>query len=200
MLKPSDLMDAGSRPYNSPAGVRRSDLRFARDITPEADAPPLAAAVPAKTEADADRPSLPWVLFEGFAVYGAWLDVMAPAAPSSDDVDTRQPQRLSRLPKRASTALVLVPAPADATAYKRGVVTYELAVLEADRPNWAIRVWRFVACRWTNWRREQRMRQAVATLAEFDDRSLRDVGISRSEIDYVVRHGRAELADDLASR
>jgi uncharacterized protein YjiS (DUF1127 family) len=182
MLKPSDLMDAGVRPYNSPARGRRSDLRFSRDIAPEGAANPLAAAEPSKVEASADRPSLPWFLLEGFAMYGAWLDVMTPVASSSDDLNAPPPRELSRRPKRGSTALVLLPAP---------------GAERSGRPNWAIRVWRFVASGWANWRREQEIRQAAAALAEFDDRSLWDIGISgRSGIEYAVRHGRDDLAGD----
>jgi uncharacterized protein YjiS (DUF1127 family) len=177
MLKPSDLMDAGVRPYNSPVRGRRSDLRFSRDIAPEGAANPLAAAEPAKVEAGADRPSLPWFLLEGFAMYGAWLDVMTPVASRSDEVNAPPPPELARRPKRGSTALVLSPAP--------------------GRPNWAIGVWRFIASGLASWRREQEIRQAVDALAEFDDRTLRDIGISgRSGIEYAVRHGRDDLAGD----
>ena len=42
---------------------------------------------------------------------------------------------------------------------------------------------------WARWRRERQIRRAVAALAEFDDRTLRDMGIpSRSEIEQVVRY------------
>jgi uncharacterized protein YjiS (DUF1127 family) len=42
---------------------------------------------------------------------------------------------------------------------------------------------------WAHWRREREIRNAVAALAQFDDRSLRDMGISgRSEIEQVVRY------------
>lgn len=39
------------------------------------------------------------------------------------------------------------------------------------------------------WRREREIKRAVAALGEFDDRTLRDMGIrSRSEIEHVVRY------------
>ena len=42
---------------------------------------------------------------------------------------------------------------------------------------------------WAHWRREREIRKAVAALAQFDDRSLRDMGIAgRSEIEQVVRY------------
>jgi len=45
------------------------------------------------------------------------------------------------------------------------------------------------AASWANWRRERKIKQAVAALAEFDDRTLRDIGIPcRAEIEQVVRY------------
>lgn len=40
------------------------------------------------------------------------------------------------------------------------------------------------------WRRFVGRRRAVRLLAAADDHMLKDIGISRSDIDYVVRHGR----------
>lgn len=40
-------------------------------------------------------------------------------------------------------------------------------------------------------------REAIATLSHLDDRLLKDIGISRSDVDWVVAHGRfAEPASD----
>jgi uncharacterized protein YjiS (DUF1127 family) len=45
------------------------------------------------------------------------------------------------------------------------------------------------AALWARWRREQEIKRAVVALAQFDDRTLRDMGIaSRSEIEHVVRY------------
>jgi uncharacterized protein YjiS (DUF1127 family) len=45
------------------------------------------------------------------------------------------------------------------------------------------------AALWAHWRREREIKRAVAALAEFDDRTLRDIGISsRAEIEQVVRY------------
>jgi uncharacterized protein YjiS (DUF1127 family) len=50
---------------------------------------------------------------------------------------------------------------------------------------------RFVTGVWINWRREREIKRAVSALAQFDDRSLRDMGIpSRSSIEHVVRYCR----------
>jgi len=45
------------------------------------------------------------------------------------------------------------------------------------------------AALWAHWRREREIKRAVVALAQFDDRTLRDMGIaSRSEIEHVVRY------------
>jgi uncharacterized protein YjiS (DUF1127 family) len=45
------------------------------------------------------------------------------------------------------------------------------------------------AALWARWHREREIRRAVVALAQFDDRTLRDMGIaSRSEIEQVVRY------------
>lgn len=44
---------------------------------------------------------------------------------------------------------------------------------------------------WTHWHQERQIKRAVATLAQCDDRTLRDLGIcGRSDIERVVRYGR----------
>jgi uncharacterized protein YjiS (DUF1127 family) len=45
------------------------------------------------------------------------------------------------------------------------------------------------AALWAHWRREREIKRAVVALAQFDDRTLRDMGIGRrSEIEHVVRY------------
>jgi len=45
------------------------------------------------------------------------------------------------------------------------------------------------AALWAHWRREREIKRAVVALAQFDDRTLRDIGISsRAEIEQVVRY------------
>jgi uncharacterized protein YjiS (DUF1127 family) len=60
-----------------------------------------------------------------------------------------------------------------------------------SRWNWLTSSLEAVVILWTRWRREREIRRAVAALAEFDDRTLRDMGISqRSHIDQAVRYCR----------
>lgn len=57
--------------------------------------------------------------------------------------------------------------------------------------NWLTRPWSAIASRWAKWHREREIKKTVAALVEFDDRTLRDIGIPcRSEIEQVVRYGR----------
>ncbi|MBT1510144.1 DUF1127 domain-containing protein [Bradyrhizobium sp. SRL28] len=45
------------------------------------------------------------------------------------------------------------------------------------------------AALWAHWRREREIKRAVAELAQFDNRTLRDMGItSRSDIEHLVRY------------
>jgi uncharacterized protein YjiS (DUF1127 family) len=64
----------------------------------------------------------------------------------------------------------------------------------ADRANhrsWLTGFWTVIASRWRHWHRERKIKQAVARLAELDDRTLRDMGVPhRSQIEHAVRCGR----------
>ena len=61
----------------------------------------------------------------------------------------------------------------------------------SERWNWHTSSWEAVVTLWSHWRREREIEQAVAALAEFDDRTLRDIGIPhRSQIERTVRYGR----------
>jgi uncharacterized protein YjiS (DUF1127 family) len=55
----------------------------------------------------------------------------------------------------------------------------------------ARRFWNLIAGVRAHWRREREIKKAVYALAEFDDRTLRDMGIpDRSQIERTVRQGR----------
>ncbi len=43
------------------------------------------------------------------------------------------------------------------------------------------------------WQARRVARQAIEQLERFDDRTLRDIGISRDQIYYAVHHGRAAV-------
>jgi uncharacterized protein YjiS (DUF1127 family) len=59
------------------------------------------------------------------------------------------------------------------------------------RPGWLVIIGGAIASRWAKWRHEREVRKAVAALAEYDDRTLRDMGIlDRAHIEQRVRVGR----------
>src|SRR5882757_3403869 len=70
-----------------------------------------------------------------------------------------------------------------------GVVAGNRRLAPVPRPDSSAR--RISSGIWTNWRRERAIKRAVYALAEFDDRTLREMGIpQRSQIERTVRHGR----------
>jgi uncharacterized protein YjiS (DUF1127 family) len=57
--------------------------------------------------------------------------------------------------------------------------------------HWLISLLKKIVSIQRHWRREHEIRKAVAALSQFDDRTLRDIGIhGRSEIEQVVRYCR----------
>jgi uncharacterized protein YjiS (DUF1127 family) len=59
----------------------------------------------------------------------------------------------------------------------------------AVRADWGVSLTRVVATCWSSVRRSRDRRQAIEELRSLDDRSLRDIGISRSDIESIVRYG-----------
>jgi uncharacterized protein YjiS (DUF1127 family) len=173
-----------------------------------ADANSVPETVAAMTLAGATWPSVLWLFLEGFALYGASLYGITTApvsATASEGVP--QPRELSWRERRRSISLVSSSANAEMIARERerrvdqiGLLSgtrsatdgYETrAVNQSSRRGWRIRTWRAIAGRWAKWRREQEIKGAVAALEEFDDRTLRDMGMrSRAEIEQAVRYGR----------
>jgi uncharacterized protein YjiS (DUF1127 family) len=55
--------------------------------------------------------------------------------------------------------------------------------------DWRIALTRLATACWSSLRRAGERRRAIAELQSLDDRSLRDIGISRPDIEYVIRYG-----------
>ena len=62
--------------------------------------------------------------------------------------------------------------------------------------HWSRKILRWLALKVVSLTWEIRARRAVRELASMNDYTLRDIGISRSHIDYVVRHGRRDLTGE----
>lgn len=173
----------------------------------------LPEARPAMAQPDSIWPSLFWFFLEGFALYGASLHGLTTTVVTaiSSGVGARRPQELSWRERQKSISLVSPAAHAETTVLERedaidGTASatrmpstrdgFASPAHEVDRyrfvhPGWLTRTWCLVASRWANWRREREIKKAVAALAEYDDRVLRDMGVShRSEIEQIVRYGR----------
>jgi uncharacterized protein YjiS (DUF1127 family) len=55
--------------------------------------------------------------------------------------------------------------------------------------DWRVSLMRVVAACWSSLSARRHRRRAIEELRSLDDRSLRDIGISRSDIEYIVRYG-----------
>ena len=209
---------AAVRRHSSPEQASRVAPRDRRDIPAERLTPTeeiskgeanlLPGARPAIAQPDAIWPS--GFLLEGFAAYGASLHGFATSAVTAitNEVDALRPPELSWRKRRKSISLVSSAARAemavlesedavDRIAFGSGIPsTRDAAAHEVDRyrfvhPGWLAMIWRATASRWAKWRREREVKKAVAALAQYDDRTLRDMGIlHRSQIEQIVRNGR----------
>jgi uncharacterized protein YjiS (DUF1127 family) len=109
-----------------------------------------------------------WIM-EGFLLYGASLHPNAVFPIELLPAERDMPQPAAVAPTRR-------PGPAASA----GIVRHT-----------ARRSRKFIAGAWAQWCREREIRKAVYALSEFDDRTLRDMGIpSRSRIEHVVRYCR----------
>jgi len=61
---------------------------------------------------------------------------------------------------------------------------------EPAGPGLATRIGAAVARTWHSFRRQREISRATKMLSGMDDRSLRDIGLSRADIGRAVRHGR----------
>jgi uncharacterized protein YjiS (DUF1127 family) len=161
----------------------------------------LPNAVDAVAEADRSSESswsaaFTWIM-EGFLLYGASLHPNSafPIALLPAERDIPQPAEVS--PSRGFSSVGLHAESSGKAAPRAGqgtgrnifgaggVAAAGVVRRSARQPR------RFIADVWTNWRREREIRRAVSALEQFDDRTLRDMGIpSRSKIENVVRYCR----------
>ncbi|MGY4368682.1 uncharacterized protein YjiS (DUF1127 family) [Bradyrhizobium sp. LB1.3] len=173
----------------------------------------LPATRPAMGRAGTIRQSVLWFFLEGFALYGAslhWVATTAVAAIASE-VDAWQRQKPARSERQKSISLVSPAANAGTTILEREDAIDRTALgtrlpstgdgfaspaREVDghrfvHPGWLVTIWRAIVSRRAKWHREREIKKAVAALAEFDDRTLRDAGIPhQSQIEQIVRYGR----------
>jgi uncharacterized protein YjiS (DUF1127 family) len=183
-----------------------------------AEANSLPAVRPTITRIDASWSSVFAFFTEGFALYGASycgsVNVIAtsPIEACPTEAQAGQSERLCARERRGSIAIVYSSTGPELEGAELGnetnpagpesEVSSEDAGLSrfyswpsstdrSNRLNWLTRPSAAIARRWAHWRRQREIKRAVAALVEFDDRTLRDIGIPcRSGIEQVVRYGR----------
>jgi uncharacterized protein YjiS (DUF1127 family) len=206
---------AAVRRYSTPGRDSHVASRGRRDISPEQLTPTtdISEAKPAMAEVESAWMSVFWFFFEGFALYGASLHGLAATAVTAigNEVGTRRPQELPWRERRKSISLVSSSTRAeialvvredaiDQTALGKSMLSKgdccESPAREVDRcrhvhPSKSSMIWGAIAGRWARRRREREIKEAVAALAEYDDRMLLDIGVSdRSQIEHIGREGR----------
>jgi len=182
-----------------PRGLDLSDDgrsgRYARLVQADALTEDASRSVESPAEADGapgwGAAALAFVM-EGFALYGAAL----------------HPNAAFSIEEAATTAIARPPRPTGrpphAVTHEQGglqrstisnVVEPELAAWAASRPqrrwSWWAALGETVGVLLTHWRREREIKRAIAALAKYDDRTLRDLGINGwADIERVVRYCR----------
>lgn len=211
--------NAALRRYNQPGRIdarNERDRLPERSIEVhgpvEVTAKSLPATGSAMEQADMISQSVFWYFLEGFALYGTSLHWVATTAVTAiaSKVDWRQRREPSQSEQRKSVSLVSPATRAETALEGEGAVNrtavgtrmpttrdgFASPSREVDRyrfvhPGWLAMIWRAIANRSTRRRREREIKEAVAALAEHDDRMLRDMGIPhRSQIEQIVRNGR----------
>jgi uncharacterized protein YjiS (DUF1127 family) len=148
-----------------PKGVSRAALDLAR-VNPDA-----AAMTP---ERDADQQTI-WskvfnFIIEGFAIGGASFDPVNDFL--RDDRWPEEEQKIRSAHGQRVTAMYPVPHPEGAPQWNWWASSREVATEIGE-----------------HLRKERDIKRAVDALSEFDDKTLRDIGIPhRSRIEYVVRY------------
>lgn len=132
------------------------------------------------------------LVVEGFAVYGASLHATA-ASPVQEILADAEVSRRRAAGGQQSLA---------ASGSGGSLASENSRTIDLTRGTWADarppRRWSWLnsigesaVTLWTHWHQERQIKRAVATLAQCDDRTLRDLGIwGRSDIERVVRYGR----------
>jgi uncharacterized protein YjiS (DUF1127 family) len=203
---------AAVRHQSTPEQISRVAAGDRYDIPPELTSAESFEASPAVGQAEATWLSMLWLFLEGFAVYGASLPGLATTAVTvvGSEVARRPPeytrrqrrQPISRIPSSARAEMTVLERgdAIDRTAFGKRIPSRrdgcQSAAEKFDRyrsvhPGWLSMIWRAVASEWAKRRREREIKRAVAALAEYDDRLLRDMGFShRSQIEQTLRNGR----------
>jgi uncharacterized protein YjiS (DUF1127 family) len=180
-------------------GLDRPDDRDGKRVRTTPPGIPKYTAPPAGVPfVEMERPATAWwwmalaFFMEGFAVSGALL--YPSAAFSVDEASVAANAHQAHLAGNRQLAMAHeqgVSQPLNGSnVIAPGLAAWTEQRLR-DRGDWLVGLGEKVVALWTHWRREQEIRRAVRALAEYDDRTLWDLGIKgRADIERMVRYCR----------
>jgi uncharacterized protein YjiS (DUF1127 family) len=175
----------------------RSSGKLVRTVYP--DMPGYTRRQPVVPVVDADSPTSRWwwtgpaFFVEGFVLYGVSPH---PSARFSADEAELATAHARQVRLAGGCPPVMAHGQGGLEPPKRSnVIVSELAAGVELRPprrgNWMSELGEKVVALWTHWRREREIKSAVAALAKYDERTLRDLGIhGRGDIERMVRYCR----------
>lgn len=127
-----------------------------------------------------------WTIAHALAGCAAYAEAMYPGVFQPDEqINHRHPAGEFEAPDQPRPS---PPAQVSATAVQTGYMARPEAA-RADSPGWGASLTSLVAGFRSAIRRRRDRRLAILELRALDDRSLRDIGISRCDIEYFVRRG-----------
>lgn len=124
-----------------------------------------------------------WVVAESLAGFAAYAEAMSPPPASRDPVETG----LAETPRGAK--LSLSPLTMQVNDASAGYSNQARAECPSARTDRRVSLTRVVAAWWSTLCQARDRRGAIEELQGLDDRSLRDVGLSRCDIEHIVRCG-----------
>jgi uncharacterized protein YjiS (DUF1127 family) len=206
-----DTLSGRDVPIEDIDGVSAAHRRPALVPLPDSSARRIPSVGPESAK-EADRPPLSfWSvvfenLMESFVLYGSSLHPNAfPVELPRMDHNIPQPADEMPPPRGPRAVVPYSASPGEVAAAHLKKMSGDLRIVSVESgfvksdggaPVGVIRrrareLWNLTAGLWTDWRHEREIKRAVRALAEFDDRTLRDMGIGdRAQIELTVRHGR----------
>lgn len=206
--------------YGLPSGLIRIDWRDKPNMmhdgltrTPRLDGTDARSQSPviAAVRRPDRRDTAPWsssilaFFIQGFALYGASYHASphaiaaSPADISPAKAGALQPEEISWRARRRAMAIVSSAMHSGVAQLEDGInraapgseTASEAASSDTDRSNGGSWPWHSLATRWAQWRRERKIKKALAALVEPDRRTSRNFGIPhRYRIEQVTEYRR----------
>lgn len=192
--RPTYARVAGIARNLDPSDDRSSGKRI-RGASP--DIPAYSKSPPVVPFEQMEAPATGWwwaamaFFMEGFALYGASLYPSAVFTLEEASLPANVHQaRLVDSQRAIAQGQGVSPALNGSNVIAPGLAAWTEQP-QRDRGDWLAGLGEKIVAVWTRWRREQEIRTAIRALAEYDDRTLRDLGIQgRADIERMVRYCR----------